>query len=107
MWFVNWDLGGAFWDKNNKIAQRSYANSPHKFVQNWDTPILVVHGGKDYRIVETQGMQAFNAARLRGIPAQLLHLSEENHWVLGVQNGILWQRTFFSWLDKWLKEDKK
>lgn len=107
MWFVNWDLGGAFWDKNNKIAQRSYANSPHKFVQNWDTPILVVHGGKDYRIVETQGMQAFNAARLRGIPAQLLHLPEENHWVLGVQNGILWQRTFFSWLDKWLKKDQK
>jgi len=107
MWFVNWDLGGPFWDKSNKIAQRSYANSPHKFVQNWDTPILVVHGGKDYRIVETQGMQAFNAARLRGIPAQLLSLPEENHWVLGVQNGILWQRTFASWLDKWLKEDKK
>ncbi|MFA8432967.1 MAG: alpha/beta fold hydrolase [Marinifilaceae bacterium] len=107
MWFVNWDLGGPFWDKKNKIAQRSYANSPHKFVQNWDTPILVVHGGKDYRIVESQGFQAFNAARLRGIPAQLLHLPEENHWVLGVQNGILWQRTFFNWLDKWLKEEKK
>ncbi|MCT4615569.1 MAG: S9 family peptidase [Marinifilaceae bacterium] len=103
MWFVNWDLGGPFWDKSNKIAQRSYANSPHKFVDKWDTPILVVHGGKDYRIVETQGMQAFNAARLRGIDAQLLHLPDENHWVLGVQNGILWQRTFFSWLDKYLK----
>ncbi|RXQ96798.1 S9 family peptidase [Ancylomarina salipaludis] len=107
MWFVNWDLGGAFWEKNNKIAQRSYANSPHKFVQNWDTPILVVHGGKDFRIVESQGMQAFNAARLRGIPAQFLHLPEENHWVLGVQNGILWQRTYFNWLDKWLKDGKK
>ncbi|WP_372639529.1 prolyl oligopeptidase family serine peptidase [Ancylomarina sp.] len=107
MWFVNWDLGGAFWEKNNKIAQRSYANSPHKFVQNWDTPILVIHGGKDFRIVESQGMQAFNAARLRGIPAQLLHLPEENHWVLGVQNGILWQRTYFNWLDKWLKDEKK
>lgn len=106
MWFVNWDLGGAFWEKDNKTAQRSYANSPHKFVQNWDTPILVIHGGKDYRIVESQGMQAFNAARLRGIPAQLLHLPEENHWVLGVQNGILWQRTFANWLDKYVKEAK-
>jgi len=107
IWFANWDLGGPFWDKNNKIARRSYANSPHKFVDKWDTPILVVHGGKDYRIVESQGMQAFNAARLRGIPAQLLHLPEENHWVLGVQNGILWQRTFANWLDKWLKEEEK
>lgn len=106
MWFVNWDLGGAFWEKDNKTAQRSYANSPHKFVQNWDTPILIIHGGKDYRIVESQGMQAFNAARLRGIPAQLLHLPEENHWVLGVQNGILWQRTFANWLDKYVKEAK-
>lgn len=104
MWFVNWDLGGPFWDKKNKIAQRSYANSPHKFVEKWDTPILVIHGGKDYRIVDTQGMQAFNAAKLRGVPAQLLHLPEENHWVLKAQNGILWQRTFFNWLDKWLKE---
>lgn len=105
LWFVNWDLGGAFWEKDKPIAQRSYANSPHKFVQNWDTPILVVHGGKDYRIVETQGMQAFNAAILRGVPAQLLHLPEENHWVLKPQNGILWQRTFRKWLDKWLKDE--
>jgi len=104
MWFVNWDLGGSFWDKKNKLAQRSYANSPHKFVDKWDTPILVVHGEKDYRIVASQGMQAFNAARLRGIPAQYLYYPEENHWVLGCQNGILWQRTFFGWLDKWLKK---
>jgi dipeptidyl aminopeptidase/acylaminoacyl peptidase len=103
MWFVNWDLGGPFWDKNNKIAQRSYANSPHRFVQNWDTPILCIHGELDYRIVATQGMQAFNAAVLRGIPAQLLYFPDENHWVLKPQNGILWQRTYFNWLDKWLK----
>jgi dipeptidyl aminopeptidase/acylaminoacyl peptidase len=104
MWFVNWDLGGSFWDKKNKIAQRSYANSPHKFVDKWDTPIMVIHGEKDYRIVASQGMQAFNAARLRGIPAKYLYFPEENHWVLGVQNGILWQREFASWLDKWLKK---
>lgn len=104
MWFVNWDLGGPFWDKSNKIAQRSYANSPHKFVQNWDTPIMVIHGEKDYRIAYTQGMQAFTAAKLRGIPARYLHFPEENHWVLSAQNGILWQREFFKWLDEWLKD---
>jgi len=103
MWFVNWDLGGPFWDKNNKTAQRSFANSPHRFVQNWDTPILIVHGELDYRITATQGMQAFNAAVLRGVPAELLYFPDENHWVLKPQNGILWQRTFYNWLDKWLK----
>ena len=88
---------------DNAGAQKSYSFSPHKYVQNWDTPILVIHGGKDYRVPESQGMMAFNAARLRGIPAQFLYLPEENHWVLDCQNGILWQRTFFGWLDKWLK----
>jgi dipeptidyl aminopeptidase/acylaminoacyl peptidase len=103
MWFVNWDLGGPYWDKNNKIAQRSYANSPHRFVDKWDTPILCIHGELDYRILASQSMQAFNAAKLRGIPAELLIFPDENHWVLKPQNGILWQRTFFRWLDKWLK----
>jgi len=103
MWFVNWDLGGAYWDKANAIAQRSYANSPHLFVDKWDTPILVIHGEKDYRILASQGMAAFNAAVLRGVPAEMLIFPDENHWVLQPQNGILWQRTYFSWLDKWLK----
>jgi dipeptidyl aminopeptidase/acylaminoacyl peptidase len=103
MWFANWDLGGPFWDTSNKIAQKSYANSPHKFVQNWDTPILVIHGGKDYRIAFTQGMSAFNAAILKNVPAKFLYFPEENHWVLKPQNGILWQREFKAWLDKYLK----
>ena len=103
MWFVNWDLGGPFWDKNNKIAQRSFANSPSRFVQNWDAPILVVHSELDYRIPVTQGMEAFNAAILRKVPAEFLYFPDENHWVLKPQNGILWQRTFYGWLDKWLK----
>ena len=103
MFFANWDLGGPFWDKSNKIAQRSFANSPHKFVDKWDTPILVIHGEQDFRIAYTQGMSAFNAAILRGIPAEFLYFPNENHWVLHPQNGILWQRTFKSWLDKWLK----
>jgi dipeptidyl aminopeptidase/acylaminoacyl peptidase len=104
MFFVNWDLGGPFWDKSNKVAQRSYENSPHKFVDKWDTPILVIHGEQDFRIAYTQGMSAYNAAILRGIPAKYLHFPEENHWVLTPQNSILWQRTFKGWLDQWLKE---
>jgi dipeptidyl aminopeptidase/acylaminoacyl peptidase len=103
MWFVNWDLGGPYWDKSNAIAQRSYANSPHLFVDKWDSPILVIHGEKDYRILASQGMAAFNAAVLRGVPAQMLIFPEENHWVLQPQNGILWQRVFKQWLDKYLK----
>ncbi len=103
MWFVNWDLGGAYWDKQNATAQKSYANSPHLFVDKWDTPILVIHGEKDYRILASQGMAAFNAAVLRGVPAEMLIYPDENHWVLKPQNGVLWQRTFFGWLDKWLK----
>lgn len=105
MWFANWDLGGAYWDKDNPTAQRTFANSPHKFVDKWDTPILCIHGEKDYRILASQGMSAFNAASLRGIPAQLLLYPDENHWVLKPQNGVLWQRTYFKWLDMWLKTD--
>ena len=104
MWFANWDMGGAYWDKQNKTAQCTFANSPHRFVDKWDTPILCIHGEKDYRILANQGMAAFNAAVLRGIPAELLIYPDENHWVLQPQNGVLWQRTFFEWLDKWLKK---
>lgn len=103
LWFANWDLGGNFWDKQNKTAQRTYANSPHKFVENWDTPILVTHGELDYRILASQGMAAFNAAILRDIPAEMVVFPDENHWIAQPQNGILFQRVFFQWLDKWLK----
>ncbi|NPA37608.1 MAG: S9 family peptidase [Chlorobi bacterium] len=103
MWFVNWDFKGNYWDKSNKAAMKSYANSPHKFVKEWDTPILVITGAKDFRIPYTQSMGAFNTAIMRGIPARFLFFPEESHWVLKAQNGILWQREFFKWLDKWLK----
>ena len=103
MWFANWDLGGPFWDKDNAVAQRTFANSPHKFVDKWDTPILVTHGEYDYRILSSQGEMAFNAARLRGVPAEMLIFPDENHWILKPQNAIMWQRVFFRWLDKWLK----
>ncbi len=103
-WFANWDMGGAYWEKDNATAQRTFANSPHKFVDKWDTPILCIHGEKDYRILPNQAMAAFDAAVMRGVPAQLLIYPDENHWVLKPQNGVLWQRTFFEWLDRWLKK---
>ena len=101
-WFANWDMGGAYWEKDNEIAQRTFANSPHKFVDKWDTPILCIHGEKDYRILANQAMAAFDAAKMRGVPAELLIFPDENHWVLKPQNGILWQREFRGWLDRWL-----
>ena len=104
VFFSNWEYDDAYWNKNRTArADKTYENSPHKFVDKWDTPILCIHGEKDYRIVYNQGMGAFNAARLRGIPAELLIFTDENHWVLKPQNGILWQRTFFDFLNKWLK----
>lgn len=103
-WFANWDMGGAYWEKDNETAQRTFANSPHLFVDKWTAPILCIHGEKDYRILANQAMAAFDAAKLRGVPAQLLIFPDENHWVLQPQNGVLWQRTFFAWLDRWLKE---
>lgn len=103
-WFANWDMGGAYWHKENEAVKRTFANSPHLFVDKWDVPILCIHGEKDFRIVASQAMAAFNAARYRGIDAQLLIFPDENHWVLKPQNGVLWQRTFFGWLDKWLKK---
>ena len=103
-WFSNWEYEDAYWNRDQtNNAKRTYENSPHRFVDKWDTPILCIHGEKDYRINANQGFGAFNAARMRGIPAELLIFPDENHWVLKPQNGILWQRTFFGWLNKWLK----
>ncbi|MBP3838793.1 MAG: S9 family peptidase [Prevotella sp.] len=105
VWFSNWEYEDAYWNKDATAdAKKTYENSPHRFVDKWDTPILCIHGEMDYRINATQGMSAFNAARLRGIPAELLIFPDENHWVLKPQNGVLWQRTFFNWLDRWLKK---
>ena len=103
-WFSNWEYEDAYWNTDRSAnARRTYDASPHKFVDKWDTPILCIHGEKDYRINANQGFGAFNAARLKGIPAQLLLFPDENHWVLKPQNGILWQRTFFDWLQRWLQ----
>ena len=102
MFFDNWEKGGAPWETDNPVAMKSYAGSPHNFVKNWDTPILIIHGEHDYRIPYTQAIAAFNSAQLLGVPSKLLFLPTETHWVLKPQNGILWQREFKGWLDQWL-----
>ena len=104
LWFVNNDYGGSYWDTENATAMRSYANSPHKFVERWDTPILIFTGERDYRIPYTQSLEAFTAARVRGIPARLVEFQDEAHQVFKPQNSMVWNREFFTWLDKYVKE---
>ncbi len=99
-WFPNHDIGGPFWQEPKP---ESYEFSPHKSVQKWDTPIMMITGGKDFRIPYTQSLEAFNAAKLLGVPSRLLYFPDESHFVLQPQNAVLWQREFFKWLDKWLK----
>ena len=103
LFFVNNDYGGSYWDKSNKVAMRSYANSPHKAVDKWDTPIMIITGERDYRIPYTQSLEAFTAARLRGIPSRLVSFENEAHQVFKPQNSLVWNREFFGWLDKYLK----
>lgn len=102
-WFANWDMGGAYWDKENKVAQQTFANSPHLFVDKWTAPILISVGDYDFRILSSQGMQAFDAAKMRGIPARLLYFPDESHWIIKPQNGILFYRTWFDWMGRYLK----
>jgi dipeptidyl aminopeptidase/acylaminoacyl peptidase len=101
LFFANWDIGGPYWNKDNEELYKK--NSPSNFVQNWDTPMLVIHGEKDFRVPIGEGMQAFQAAQIKGIPSRFLYFPEEGHWVLNPQNGIVWHREFFNWLDRWLK----
>ena len=100
---MNNDYGGAYWDKSNRTAQRSYANSPHKAVAKWDTPILIFTGELDFRIPFTQSLEAFTAAKLQGIPAKLVAFENEAHQVFQPQNSLVWNREFFGWLNKYLK----
>jgi dipeptidyl aminopeptidase/acylaminoacyl peptidase len=115
LWFPNWDIGGPYWDKKNAVAQNSYMKfSPSNFVDKWNTPIMIIQGGRDYRVPIEQGLQAFQAAQIRGIKSKLLYLPDENHWVLSAQNALVWQHEFYKWLDETLppvdkkgKDDKK
>ncbi len=102
MFFENWEKGGPYWDKKNTVAQRSFSQSPSNFVDKWNTPIFIIQGGKDYRVPIEQGLQAFQAAQLKGIKSKLLYLPDENHWVLSAQNALVWQREFFGWLKETL-----
>ncbi len=107
LFFVNWDIGGPYWDKKNAAAQKSYAEfNPINFVDKWDTPIMIIQGGKDFRVPIGQGLEAFQAAQLQGIKSRLLYFPEENHWVLSAQNSLVWQREFYKWLDETVKSVK-
>ncbi|SDL43835.1 Dipeptidyl aminopeptidase/acylaminoacyl peptidase [Catalinimonas alkaloidigena] len=103
LWFVNWDFGGPYWTQNNAEVQKTYEQfDPSSRVAKWDTPILIVQGGKDYRVPIGQGLEAFQAAQLQGLKSKLLYFTDENHWVLKAQNALVWQREFFKWLDETL-----
>jgi dipeptidyl aminopeptidase/acylaminoacyl peptidase len=100
LFFVNWDLGGPYWQSSEVAAE--YAQfSPHRFAGNWRTPLLVIHGEKDFRVPVTQGMEAFTAAQVQGVPSRFLYFPEEGHWVQSPQNSVLWGRVFFDWLDRY------
>ena len=103
LFFVNWDLGGAYWDKDNKVAQKSYNEfNPAEHVEKWDTPILIIQGGLDFRVPIGQGLEAFQAAQLQNIKSKLLYFPEENHWVLDYQNSLIWHKEFAKWLKETL-----
>ena len=106
LFFVTNDYGGAYWEKDNATAMRSYANSPHKKVANWDSPIMIITGEKDYRIPYSQSLEAFTAARVQGLDARLVSFENEAHQVFQPQNSVVWNREFFSWLDKYLKVEE-
>lgn len=101
LFFANWDVGGAYWD--NPVPESYKKHSPHLYVHKWDTPILVIHGEKDFRVPIGEGMQAFQAAQLQGIPSRFLYFPDEGHWVMKPQNGILWHRVFYEWLENTLR----
>ena len=129
MWFPNWDNGGipeeyayepgqigakgdgktfggiqqagSPWSTSPK-AVRHYSNSPHTLVKNWHTPILCIHGGSDFRVPYDEGMAAFNAAQMMGVPSKLIVFPDENHWILKPQNALYWHRSYFEWLSRWL-----
>ena len=100
LFFANWELGGPYWEVENKEQYEQH--SPHKLVQNWDTPILIIQGGSDYRVPENQSFEAFQAAQLKGIKSKLLYFPDENHWILQPQNALVWQKEFYEWLDETL-----
>lgn len=103
LFFVNWDLGGAYWDKNNTAARKTYEQyNPIRNVDKWNTPMLVMHGEKDYRVPIGQGQEAFQVLQQKGIRSRFVYFTDENHWILKPQNAIVWQNEFFRWLKETL-----
>jgi dipeptidyl aminopeptidase/acylaminoacyl peptidase len=102
LFFVNWDMGGPYW-ANNELKNKYQRFSPHQFVKDWDTPLLVIHGQKDFRVPVTQGMEAFTVAQVQNVPSRFLYFPEEGHWVQSPQNSVLWHRVFFDWLDRFCR----
>ena len=103
VFFNNWDFGGAYWEKDNAVAQKTYTTfNPMTLVEKWNTPILIIQGGKDFRVPIGQGQEAFQAAQLRGVQSRFLYFPEENHWVLKPQNAQVWQKEFYKWLKETL-----
>jgi len=101
VFFADFEMGGSYWKEPKPASYDAF--SPHKFIKNWDTPMLVIHNDKDFRVPVGEGLQAFTAAQLKGIPSQFLFFPDEGHWVTKPQNSVLWNRVFFNWLEKWLK----
>lgn len=101
LFFANWDLGGPYWEEQNKKSYEEF--SPHKYINNWDTPILIIQGGKDFRVPPGQGLEAFQAAQLKGLKSRLLYFPDENHWILQAQNAMIWQSEFYKWLEDTLE----
>jgi dipeptidyl aminopeptidase/acylaminoacyl peptidase len=99
LWFPEWDHGGTPWHEPDSYRK----HNPIEHVKNWKTPMLVIHGALDYRVVDTQGLSAFTALQRLGIPSKLLHFPDENHWVLKPHNSILWHETVLGWLDRWTR----
>ncbi|MBK9107836.1 MAG: S9 family peptidase [Saprospiraceae bacterium] len=100
LFFANWDLKGPYWDKKNELIYTK--QSPHKLINKWDTPIMIIQGGRDYRIPDTQAFEAFTAARLKNLKSRMLYIPDEGHHVLKIQNGLVWQKEFFRWLNETL-----
>jgi len=100
LWFPEWEHGGTPWDNPAGYTK----HNPIEFAKNWKTPMLVIHGGKDYRVVATQGMSTFTLLQRKGIPSKFLYFPDENHWVLKPANSIQWHDTVLAWLDSWLKK---
>jgi dipeptidyl aminopeptidase/acylaminoacyl peptidase len=97
LWFPEWEHGGLPWDQGTGYTK----HNPIDYIAKWKTPMLVIHGGQDFRVVDTQGMSTFTALQRRGIPSKFIYFPDENHWVLKPQNSIFWHEQVLGWIKQW------